>query len=39
MVQNLPFLIHVADRLNDELRLFPLDKVPAPFGESKLAMR
>jgi len=37
--QVLPFLIHVADRLNDELRLLQLDKVPTVFGEPKLAMR
>jgi hypothetical protein len=38
VLQNLQLLIHVADRLNDELRLFPLDKVPTVFGKPKLAM-
>ena len=33
------FLQHVADRLNDELRLLQMDIVFALFGDPKLSMR
>ena len=37
--QVLPFLIHIADSLNDEFRLIQLNKVPALIGKSKLPVR
>ena len=33
------FLQHVADRLNDELRLLQMDIVRALFGDPKFSMR